>query len=616
MAIQSYGGSGLFGQPSFGDYSGLSGGVPVPMTLEEIQKQLDKQRLQDYENLYANKYESPESSAFNANINSRYIGLPTNPYVNTPRDPLRTPLSQADYIKQQEGNPVLAVDQMSVNNEPSSNLPTAPVASVQQVAIPAAALVPQQSIVQGMFPEVDAMQRALYQQKQNEAMRDRFTEFAKLSPLQQASVGFQQAGYQLGQGVGGALGGQDPQLQMIGLQQQILKELDPSNPNQQLQVAQKYAQVAPDLAMKIADNARSSLVKIAQANKERQASVAPDVQKAERAASITQAISQYKALPQTPEIAQAIQTLQAQLDFLKPKAEATPNEIQLAQAFAGEKGVKGTPEYNAEYVSQLLRLTDQKENIIDVGVADKTRKVVYFDKKSDQQFTMEPDSTGKLVRTPYSGGIDKTTAKVSATASSKQAEAVNKGKVDMASSIEESAFSASDRISLAQSLRELAPKAFTGFAADAKLTASKVASAFGIPTKGGSESEIIDQILGQMTLGSAGQLKGSLSDKDVLFLKKTIGTRGLSVNTLLFVADEIERMAAQDRHLNKRINEVTRTGGNLNEINFEEEKSKSASYVKQQMSDYRNILKKVQNNTATLEEATKARQIRDQLGLQ
>ncbi len=38
----------------------------------------------------------------------------------------------------------------------------------------------------------------------------------------------------VGDVVGGALGGKDPQLQMIGLQQQILSELDPSDPEQQL----------------------------------------------------------------------------------------------------------------------------------------------------------------------------------------------------------------------------------------------------------------------------------------------------------------------------------------------------------------------------------------------
>jgi hypothetical protein len=643
MADQSYGGSGLFGQPSFGDYSGLSGGVPVPMTPEQIQYQLLKQDVPDYQNVMDMYFGTPNTSSFNANVNSRPTGreLSMNSYLDPNFLP---PVPRAESIQVEPVRPVEAINQMDVRkdlppapngqmwefdansnqyvlvDDPLSNLSqdasqTAPVASVQQVVRPAPAASLAPTSVLGMFPEVEAMQRALYQQKQNEAMQAQAMQFARLSPMQQAQYSLYMGGQQLGGAIGSALGGKDPQLQQISMRNAIMKRLDPSDPAQQIKVAQEIAQYDPEFAMSIADNARSSLVKIAQANKEQKLSIAPRVQEAQQAASVTQAIAQYKLMPQTPEIVQAIQTLEAQLDFLKPKPEATPNEIQLAQAFAGEKGVKGTPEYNAEYVSQLLRLTDQKENIIDVGVADKTRKVVYFDKKSDQQFTMEPDSTGKLIRTPYSGGIDKTTAKVTATASTKQAEGINKGKIDMATSIEENAFSASDRITLAQNLRELAPKAFTGFAADAKLSASKLASAFGIPTKGGSESEIIDQILGQMTIGAAGQLKGALSDKDVLFLKKTIGTRGLSVNTLLFVADEIERMAAQDRHLNKRINEVTRTGGNLNEINFEEEKSKSSSYVKQQMSDYRDILKKVQNNTATLEEAIKARQIRDQLGL-
>jgi len=282
MANQSYGGSGLFGQLSFGDYSGLSGGVPVQMTSEQIQQQLDFQRLQDYENLYANKYESPENSAFNANINSRYIGLPTNPYVNTPRDPLRTALSQADYIKQQEGNPVLAVDQMSVNNEPSSNLPTAPVVSAKQVAMPAPAALAAPTSVLGMFPEVDAMQRALYQQKQNEAMQAQAMQYARLDPMQQAQYSLYMGGQQLGGAIGGALGAKDPQLQMIGLQQQILRELDPSDPAQQLRVARKYAQAAPELAMKIADNALSSQVKIAQINRERKAAIGVPLQVSDR----------------------------------------------------------------------------------------------------------------------------------------------------------------------------------------------------------------------------------------------------------------------------------------------------------------------------------------------
>ena len=146
----------------------------------------------------------------------------------------------------------------------------------------------QQSVVQGMFPEVDAMQRALYQQKQNEAMQAQAMRYASLDPMQQAQYSLYLGGQQLGGAIGGALGAKDPQLQMIGLQQQILRELDPSDPAQQLLVARKYAQAAPELAMKIADNARSSQVKIAQANKEHQAAIGVPLQVSNRINELNQ----------------------------------------------------------------------------------------------------------------------------------------------------------------------------------------------------------------------------------------------------------------------------------------------------------------------------------------
>jgi hypothetical protein len=476
----------------------------------------------------------------------------------------------------------------------------------------------------GLFQTPEQYQQALQQQAYDRA-----------SAMEQAPWGTAQrvaanvAGYNVGGAIGRALGGEDPQLKMISMRQQLASQLDPTNLDSYKLVAQDAANRGDtQFAMAVADAGRQAAVQIAQANKERQLAVPADIQKAQMIPQIQDALDQYKALPQTPERDRTIKLLENQLKVLLPeqKIEKTPDALQVAKRVAEIKtqlspdtGVNLPPQVRAGLEAELGNLEKkEKTNIIDVGVAAKTREVVYFDKDTNEQFIMKPSPTNPnlLVRSPYTGGIDKTTASISATASTKQAEGVNKNKIDMASSIEQNAFSASDRISLAQSLRELAPKAFTGFAADAKLSASKVASAFGIPTKGGTESEIIDQILGQMTIGAAGQLKGSLSDKDVLFLKKTIGTRGLSVNTLLFVADEIERLAAQDRHLNKQINAVTSSGKSLNDVNFEEEKTKSASFVKKQMSEYKGLLGKVANNTATLEEAKRAKQIRDELGLQ
>jgi len=84
--------------------------------------------------------------------------------------------------------------------------------------------------VLGMFPEVEAMQRALYQQKQNEAMQAQAMQFASLSPMARAQYSLYMGGQQLGGAIGSALGGKDPQLQMIAQRQQMLNMIDPNNP--------------------------------------------------------------------------------------------------------------------------------------------------------------------------------------------------------------------------------------------------------------------------------------------------------------------------------------------------------------------------------------------------
>jgi len=136
-----------------------------------------------------------------------------------------------------------------------------------------------QSIVGGMFsPEISRAAEMDYMMKRQRAMQDEALAYAQLTPMQQAQFGFYRGGQQLGDALGGALGGKDPQLQMIGLQQQILSELDPSDPQQQLMVAQKYARSAPELASKIADSARKSMSEMALAEqRRRQAKLRPVV---------------------------------------------------------------------------------------------------------------------------------------------------------------------------------------------------------------------------------------------------------------------------------------------------------------------------------------------------
>jgi hypothetical protein len=82
-----------------------------------------------------------------------------------------------------------------------------------------------------------------YQQNQLTQFQNRAAQEVQLNPFQQAALGARTAGYQLGQGIGGALGGQDPQLQKISQRQQILGMIDPNNPDSFAQAIQAALQV-------------------------------------------------------------------------------------------------------------------------------------------------------------------------------------------------------------------------------------------------------------------------------------------------------------------------------------------------------------------------------------
>ena len=98
-----------------------------------------------------------------------------------------------------------------------------------------------------------------YLAAQDASMQQQFARNAQLAPLQRASMLYQQAGYQAGQGVGGALGGVDPQLEMISKRNVLLSQLDQSNPESFMKVAQVAAQIGdPEFAMTIANAGRQA----------------------------------------------------------------------------------------------------------------------------------------------------------------------------------------------------------------------------------------------------------------------------------------------------------------------------------------------------------------------
>jgi len=97
-----------------------------------------------------------------------------------------------------------------------------------------------------------------YQQNQLAQFQNRAAQEVQANPFQQAALGARTAGYQLGQGIGGALGGQDPQLQLIARTQQLAQSANLADPASLEAVAQQLANIGNmPLAITYADRAKA-----------------------------------------------------------------------------------------------------------------------------------------------------------------------------------------------------------------------------------------------------------------------------------------------------------------------------------------------------------------------
>ena len=175
-----------------------------------------------------------------------------------------------------------------------------------------------------------------YEQQRLAAMEAQALQMAKLSPMEQGQFGIALGAQQLGRAIGGALGGEDPQLKIISQRQALAGQLDPSNPDSYMKVAQIAAQSGDQkFAIAVADAGRQAAVQVAQANKERQLAVPADIQKAQMIPQIQDALDQYKLLPPSPERDRAIRVLENQLKVLiGDKATNIAAPLQVANRIA------------------------------------------------------------------------------------------------------------------------------------------------------------------------------------------------------------------------------------------------------------------------------------------
>jgi hypothetical protein len=312
--------------------------------------------------------------------------------------------------------------------------------------------------------------QGLDQQRYQQDLKQGY-ELAQLDPGAAARATLQSGVGQLGRGIAGMMGIEDPQMKLISARQSIIGQLDQTDPASLLKGAQMLTQMGDQQgAFALADYARkaqeslaqtkqrqaAALASEAQAGRERQQATPNDIQIANRIASLRDGITQLEAAEQTPENTRTKNILTYQLTELE-RISAKP-EKQIAP------------------------------NIKTVGVAEgPSKKAVLLDVNADQLFTYEIGADGKQYRKPYAGQVNRVTSTTNVGVKLPEQEKEEKGArgkmlVKQYEGVSDQARIAVRTLPSLESNLSILDKGFdTGFGTEVIAAGAKVLGALGVP---------------------------------------------------------------------------------------------------------------------------------------
>jgi hypothetical protein len=304
----------------------------------------------------------------------------------------------------------------------------------------------------GLTPEGLAQQR--YQQDLKQGY-----ELAQLDPGAAARATLQSGVGQLGRGIAGMMGIEDPQMKLISARQSILSQTDQTDPASLLKSAKTLFDMGDQQGgFALADYARKAESEIAQAKqrlaaatREHQQAIPPDILKAQTEATLKAKIRELAGYEQTPEIANATAMLTDQLNALTRTKETAPN-------------------------------------IKTVGVAEgPSKKAVLLDVNADQLFTYEIGADGKQYRKPYAGQVNRVTSTTTVGVKLPEQEKEEKGArgkmlVKQYEGVSDQARIAVRTLPSLESNLSILDKGFdTGFGTEVVAAGAKVLAALGVP---------------------------------------------------------------------------------------------------------------------------------------
>ena len=310
-----------------------------------------------------------------------------------------------------------------------------------------------------------------------------------------------------------------------------------------------------------------------------------------RVGELTGQIGVLEELPEAQQNKPLIRKLKAELSFLTKgdKAEAQTSEVKNATAYANSLGFEsGSKEWQKAYADKFAELIAvkgteaTKANIKEIGVSAKG-DAVYLDVNNDEQFTYKIEN-GKTVRQPYAGAVDRTTAKVSATANApavKQEEEFSKqrGKDQAAALAEAStaARAASQAITSITTMKQLdqTGQLVTGPLANSYVGASNLLASIGLLSKNQvsilTSSQVYDKSAKDLVMQDlGGKLGAQISDADRKFVEDRIPQLTTSAKARTELLDKIEQIQRGKIAYYGKMKAYANKNRNLDDFDFSE----------------------------------------------
>jgi len=466
-------------------------------------------------------------------------------------------------------------------------------------------------IVQGLF----GMTPESYQQQRDAAALERAAAFGQMDPMQAARTSIYYGANQLGNAVGGMLGAEDPQMRLISQRNALARQFDVSTPEGLAQYASALQQVGDTQGASLAaDRVRSiqgALIK-------QQADLATTAETRAKTGGINA-----KAMDRVA----AINELMTKFQLTEDEASTVASNPDLVKQYFSSKTAQGldllkTGRFTPESVAKWSTGTGTLE-LVDMTTKPsedwlKTARGLGFDaKKSFNDYTpaqvlavnqLEFQNQLKL----KTAGAPKTTVDTNLPGLLAQIQSSQEAK-DQGALWSKAGEQYKAQIGITKDLtdfRKLAPDAFTGAGAATFTNLSRVLGALNVPiSEKASNTEFLEALKSSFVQKIARNFPGSqaLKELEQLILSQPNVSQQLPTIMKLISRglDEAKTETATYEQLAKLPeSERYKTNGNI-----------VYGKVRNDIDSYRNIEQRALKGQATKDEALKAKEIKERLGL-